>query len=192
MRSNSIRINSGMKTLITGLLLFSSVLSANETLALLKTPGHVAIARHALAPGTGDPAAFDLEDCSSQRNLSEEGRRQARNMGNLFREAGIREASVFTSQWCRCRDTATLMDLGKVAELPALNSFFRRPERKRAQISDLRKWLQKAPDGKPVILITHQVVITALTDVFPASGEILILRAGENGDWEVAGRVKTM
>ncbi len=151
-------------------------LRGEDPLSLLRQPGHIAIARHALAPGTGDPAPFDLSDCSTQRTLSETGRKQAGEMGERFRKAGIREASVFTSQWCRCRDTARLMNLGKVTDLPALNSFFGRPQQKGPQMESLRTWLQNAPKGTPVILITHQVVVTALTDVFPASGEILIQR----------------
>ena len=165
---------------------------ADDVLSLLKKPGHIAIARHALAPGTGDPANCTLEDCSTQRNLSDEGRKQAVKMGDLFRKAGIKDAAVYTSQWCRCRDTATLMDLGAVTDFPAINSFFRRPEQRRTQMSELRKWLKNPPKDKPIILITHHVVVTALTDIFPASGEILVLRQTDAGTWEVGGGVQTL
>lgn len=99
------------------------------SLALLKKPGHFAIMRHALAPGTGDPRNFDLTDCSTQRNLSEAGREQAKAVGELLRKSGIEKAGVYSSQWCRCLDTATLLGLGPVTELPALNSFFQQPEK---------------------------------------------------------------
>lgn len=181
-----------MKILLICFACLSSLVNANETLALLKQPGHLAIVRHALAPGTGDPGQFDLEDCNTQRNLSQRGREQARDMGDLFRKSGIKDAHVFTSQWCRCRDTAKLLKLGKSTDMPALNSFFSKPANRAPQMKELRKWLENPPKDKPVILITHQVVITELTNIFPASGEIIILRQTEAGEWKVAGSVKTM
>ena len=80
--------------------------------------------RHATAPGTGDPAEFQLDDCATQRNLSAVGREQARATGARLRAAGITSAEVYSSQWCRCLETARLLGLGEVLELPALNSFF--------------------------------------------------------------------
>ena len=92
--------------------------------AQIAKPGHIVMMRHALAPGTGDPSNFALGDCATQRNLSEAGRRQARRTGQFLREAGVRAARVLSSQWCRCLETARLLDLGPVEPLPALNSFF--------------------------------------------------------------------
>lgn len=92
-----------------------------------------AMMRHALAPGTGDPANFQLDDCATQRNLSEEGRRQAREIGERFRANGIADAQVVSSQWCRCRDTAELLGFPGWEDLPALNSFFRSRDRAEAQ-----------------------------------------------------------
>ena len=175
--------------LLLGLFQFAEAEEA-KILRLLRKPGHVAVARHALAPGIGDPENFNLEDCATQRNLSPEGRAQARKMGELFREQTIQEARVFTSQWCRCRDTARLLKLGKPTELPALNSFFRQRNGREPQMRELRAWLQKRPRDKPVVLVTHQVVITALTGVFPASGEILVLKDEGNGEWSLIGRIR--
>ncbi|MEM6421797.1 MAG: histidine phosphatase family protein, partial [Pseudomonadota bacterium] len=93
--------------------------------------------RHALAPGTGDPAAFELRDCATQRNLDARGRAQAVATGQMIRDAGIRIDAVLSSQWCRCLDTARLLDLGPVIEEPALNSFFRDRARGRPQTDDL-------------------------------------------------------
>ena len=90
----------------------------------------VALIRHAIAPGTGDPPGFLLRDCSTQRNLSKEGRIQARRIGDFFRAQGIKEALVYSSQWCRCLETARLLGFGPVQELPALNSFFEEPARR--------------------------------------------------------------
>jgi broad specificity phosphatase PhoE len=161
-----------------------------SVLQLLNQPGHIAIARHALAPGTGDPDDFDLRDCSTQRNLSASGREQAKQMGSTYRNNGIKDAHVFTSQWCRCKETADLLGFGAVTELPALNSFFSRPSLREPQMTELKRWLNEdRPTGKPVILITHQVVITALTGVFPSSGETIVLKETDQG-WEVVGRVK--
>jgi phosphohistidine phosphatase SixA len=137
----------------------------------------VVIMRHAMAPGTGDPANFRIGDCSTQRNLSEDGRAQARRIGDLFRANGTNAARVFSSQWCRCLDTASLLRLGAVREQPLLNSFFGKPEDGRAQTDSLRDWMTGLPTGVPVILVTHQVNITGLTNVFPSSGELVFVTA---------------
>lgn len=147
--------------------------------------------RHALAPGTGDPAAFTLGDCSTQRNLSDEGRAQARRIGERFRTNGIESARVFSSQWCRTLETAELLGLGPVQPLPSLNSFFRNYQRSDLQTRTLRQWLAEQASGEPLVLVTHQVNITALTDVYPASGELVVLRRTENGELEVVGTLET-
>ncbi len=143
----------------------------------LRNGSAVAIMRHALAPGFSDPAGFDVDDCSTQRNLSEEGRTQARKIGQLFRDQGIDAAQVISSQWCRCVDTADLLDLGTVATLPALNSFFENRSVADAQTEALRaalvEWIQ--PGSTPSVLVTHQVNIRALTQTSTSSGEILIV-----------------
>jgi hypothetical protein len=92
--------------------------------AALRDGGHVALIRHALAPGTGDPPEFRVEDCRTQRNLSPAGRAQARAIGERFRANGIGTAAVFSSQWCRCLDTARALALGEVTPFAGLNSFF--------------------------------------------------------------------
>jgi len=163
--------------------------ASDEVAANLAEPGHIAIMRHALAPGGGDPANFTLDDCSTQRNLSEAGRRQARRTGDFLRSVGVEQARVFSSQWCRCLDTAELLDLGPVEPLPALNSFFRDRERGPEQTQALREKIAGMDLSEPVVMVTHQVNITRLTDVFPSSGEIVVLRRGEDGDLAVLGTV---
>ncbi len=91
---------------------------------LWKQPGVHAIMRHASAPGFGDPEGFTLGNCKTQRNLSETGREEARALGEAIRSQGIQLTAIFSSQWCRCLDTARELKLGKVQALPALNSFF--------------------------------------------------------------------
>lgn len=157
----------------------------------LRSPGHVALMRHALAPGTGDPAAFTLGDCSTQRNLSADGRRQAADIGARFRANGIATARVLSSQWCRCLETARALRLGTAGEFPLLNSFFREMDRQAQQTEELRQWLADQPPDGTLVLVTHQVNITALTGIFPASGEIVVLRRLASGAIDVIGTIET-
>jgi len=155
----------------------------------LKRPGTVALMRHALAPGTGDPPDFSLADPSSQRNLDARGRAQARAIGAAFRARGIRIDRVLTSQWNRCRETAALLDLGPVEDFPALNSFFNDRSTEQAQTDALRALLAGLPPDEKLMLVTHQVNITALTGRFVSSGEIFVLSAGPGGAVEVLGEI---
>ena len=145
--------------------------------------------RHALAPGTGDPGNFVLEDCSTQRNLNDVGRRQAEAIGARFRSNGIETARVYSSRWCRCLETADLLGLGDVTPLPALNSFFQDRSKGPAQTAALKTFLSGRTAGEPMVLVTHQVNITALTDIFPTSGEIVVVNVRADGTVDVAGRI---
>jgi broad specificity phosphatase PhoE len=161
-----------------------------DVFALLKQPGHVLLLRHANAPGVGDPPGMVLGDCSTQRNLDERGRMQAKNLGERLRAAGVNDVIVYTSQWCRCRETARLLDIGRVREMPALNSFFEQPETKSERLGALRVFLERLPrDGRPVVFVTHQVTITALTGYFPASGEGLVLKLRAGGGFDRAAEL---
>lgn len=159
--------------------------------ALLRKGGHVALIRHALAPGTGDPPGFTLGDCATQRNLSDEGREQARRIGDLFRENGIPQASVFTSAWCRSHETAELLQLGPVTVLDPLNSFFQRRSEGERQTRALADWIAEQDALPPAVLVTHQVNITSLTGVFPGSGEIVVVGREPDGGIVVRGRIAT-
>ena len=140
----------------------------------LDRPGTILIMRHALAPGVGDPSGFRLDDPSTQRNLD---------------AAGFDPDRVLTSRWRRCSETAELLDLGPVEPFPALDSFFGRRERRAEQTEDLRHFLADLPPDHRVMLVTHQVNITALTGVVPRSGEILSLAVGPEGEVEVLERI---
>lgn len=157
----------------------------------LRSPGHVAVMRHALAPGGGDPESFKLRDCATQRNLSDSGRGQAKRIGDRLRANGVTAARVYSSQWCRCLETARLLGFGEITELPALNSFFQSMDRQEDQTATLKAWIKGQPLTTPTILVTHQVNITALTDIFPASGELIVLRRAGNGTLAVVGTVET-
>jgi phosphohistidine phosphatase SixA len=157
----------------------------------LRSPGHIAVMRHALAPGGGDPDAFQLRDCTTQRNLSDGGRAQAKRIGARLRANGVAAAQVYSSQWCRCLETARLLGSGAITELPALNSFFQSMDRREDQTIALKEWIKEQPLTIPTILVTHQVNITALTGIFPASGEIVVLRRAKDGTLAVVSTAKT-
>ncbi|WP_420406836.1 histidine phosphatase family protein [Hoeflea sp.] len=174
-----------MRWLLVLFFLFPGVALANDW-AALDEPGAMAIMRHALAPGTGDPAAFEIGDCSTQRNLDDRGRAQARAIGAAFRERGITFDRVLTSQWCRCRETAELLDLGEVSEAPPLNSFFRDRSTRAMQTEQIRSMIREA--SEPMMLVTHQVNISALTGQFTRSGEVLVIRL-KGDDVEILGSI---
>jgi broad specificity phosphatase PhoE len=186
-----------MRPLLTCLALLLPVLAfgadADEAALwkALRDGGHVALMRHAIAPGVGDPAGFRLEDCTTQRNLSAQGRAQARAIGERFRANGITTAAVLSSQWCRCLDTARELALGEVVAFPGLNSFFADRGEEARHTAAVRALIgERARSPLPLVLVTHQVNITVLTGVFPASGEIIVLRL--DGDTpSVAGRIRT-
>ena len=157
----------------------------------LNSKNHFALVRHALAPGTGDPPEFTLGRRETQRNLSEKGKKQAKRIGDLFRAHGINRAQVFSSEWYRCRETAELLDLGSVNSLPALNSFFRDYEQKESRTESLKIWLSQREMDMPLVLVTHQVNITALTGVYPSSGEIVVVEKDAQMGLKVLGSIKT-
>ncbi|MEO0442301.1 MAG: histidine phosphatase family protein [Pseudomonadota bacterium] len=149
--------------------------------------------RHALAPGTGDPSNFDIDNCRTQRNLSATGRQQAREIGaylkDSFKHAEIGSVKVFSSQWCRCKETARLLNLGEVVKLPIINSFFQNRSQGRPQTQALTTWLAEQDKQQITILVTHQVNITALTGIFPNSGEMIVFTLDENNTPRVITRL---
>jgi len=155
----------------------------------MQRPGAIALMRHAYAPGTSDPANFRLGDCATQRNLNDEGRAQAREIGDAFRANGIAIDQVFASQWCRSRETAELLDLGPVEPLPSLNSFFDARHRTDEQTRATLEFLRAQPDDRRLVLVTHQVNIRALTGRGTASGEFVVVEVTPEGELEVLGEV---
>lgn len=162
-----------------------------ELWARLAAGDHVAIMRHALAPGSGDPSNFKLDDCATQRNLSDRGRLEATHVGDNFRKHGINSAKVYSSQWCRCLETGKLLGLGPVEPLPLLNSFFATREQGDAQTEALRRWILEQDLSRPLVLITHQVNVYKLTDFYPGTGDIMVLHPEANGTLSVLGRLRS-
>ena len=132
--------------------------------------------RHSLAPGGGDPSGFDLKDCKTQRNLNQTGINQSKRIGRLFKKNKVPIDQVLSSQWCRCKDTAKHA-FKNYKEFSALNSTFRSPydENAKKQIKELKNFVKNwNGKGRNLILVTHYVIITAVTDAIPSSGEIVI------------------
>ena len=164
---------------------------ANEALwDLLKAGGQVAVIRHAsTVPGFGDPPGFRLDDCTTQRNLSEAGREEARRIGAAFRDRGVPVGRVLSSRWCRCLETARLA-FGTAEPWAPLDSFFDDRGREPEQTRQVRRLIEGRPPSGNLILVTHQVNITALTGISPAQGEMIILTPSGDGDFRVAGRLR--
>lgn len=155
--------------------------------------GVVALMRHATAPGFGDPDNFTIGDCSTQRNLSEAGRAQARATGEQMREQGIETLQLYSSQWCRCLETARLLGYGEPQPFPALNSLHARRENREPQMRELRRFINALPaDAPPVFMSTHHATIRALTGVGPGSGAVVLVKGDGAGDVEVLGRIDAL
>jgi phosphohistidine phosphatase SixA len=150
--------------------------------------GAIVLFRHANAPGGGDPPGFKLDDCRTQRNLDEAGRAQARRIGQALRERGIVVGAVRSSQWCRARETADLAFPGQRRDEAAFNSFFNRREEAPAQTAAAQRLLSRWQGPGVMVVVTHQVNITALTGVAPMSGEGVVARMVD-GQLRVLGRV---
>jgi broad specificity phosphatase PhoE len=156
---------------------------------LLESGGHVVVLRHAATePGLGDPPEFRLGECSTQRNLSEPGREEARRLGDVFRARRIPVARVLSSRWCRCVETAQLA-FGRVEAWPPLDSFFADPARGPDQTAAIRRLVAERPRDGNLVLVTHQVNITALTGIVTAAGELVVLTPGADGTFTVRGRM---
>ena len=141
----------------------------------LEDGGKLIFIRHAYAPGSGDPNNFNLNDCSTQRNLNEEGIKQAKNIGNFFKKNKIKIYKVFSSEWCRCKETAKIA-FNDFSTKNFLNSFYS-PEfqkNKSKQVKELSDYVRNFNSKKNLILITHYVLIYEILGYAPSSGEIVI------------------
>ena len=141
----------------------------------LKVGGKLIFIRHAYAPGGGDPENFNIYDCSTQRNLSESGRIQSRKIGNFFTENKIKIEKVYSSEWCRCKETASLA-FENFKTKSFLNSFFssKFAQNKNSQMRDFQKFLLDWDEKTNLVFVTHYVVISEILDYPSSSGEIVI------------------
>ena len=141
----------------------------------LKQGGKLIFIRHAYAPGGGDPINFDINKCSTQRNLSVSGRNQASEIGSFFKNNNILVDKVYSSEWCRCKETA-LIAFKEFETKNFLNSFFssKFTKNKDSQIEKLKEFINNWDGKNNVIFVTHYVVISEILNYAPSSGEIVI------------------
>ncbi len=187
-RSHLSRRRSALLLLLAPLLLIAAPAQAQSDWPALQE-GTVVLFRHANAPGIGDPENFTLKDCATQRNLDASGREQARRIGEQFRQKNIAVTQVLNSQWCRTRETAQLAFPGLASDSAPFNSFFEDSARSEEQTAAALQLLQRWQGPGVLVVITHQVNITALTGIFPASGAGVIVKPGASG-LTVIGRVQ--
>lgn len=167
----------------------ATAMTQSQLLDALRGGGHVLLLRHAQTdPGVGDPANFKLGDCTTQRNLSAEGRTQSKRIAEALTSHTVRFSRVLTSQWCRCRDTSSAF-AGNVEDFAALNSFFDDRATEPRQTREVRARLQRMPATETWLLVTHQVNIGALTGVSPAMGEGVVVKVAA-GQWRVLGNLR--
>ena len=149
---------------------------SNQTLIKeLQKGGKLIFIRHAYAPGGGDPENFDINDCSTQRNLSESGRIQSQKIGSFFKENKIPIAKVYSSEWCRCKETAYIA-FNNFETKNFLNSFYsiQFSHNRKKQVTEFKKFLNNWDQNQNIIFVTHYVVISEILNYAPSSGEIVI------------------
>ena len=168
---------------------FTTISFSTSILEGAREGNKVILIRHALAPGTGDPNDFSIEDCKTQRNLNKVGIEQSKKIGKIFKDNKIPIDIVLSSEWCRCKDTA-FYAFREFKEFSALNSTFSPPynENETRQVKEIEKYLMNwKGEGKNLTLVTHYSIITAITNAVPSSGEIVIADKNLN----VIGTIKT-
>ena len=164
-------------------------LASEQVWALLKGGGQVILMRHAITtPGVGDPPGMRLDDCSTQRNLTDEGRRHARRIGEAFRARGIVVDRVLASPWCRCLETARLA-FGKAEVSQPLSNLFGRSENQEKQVREMQALAGERRSGGNLVLVSHGVTISALTGVALDTAEMVVVTPQGAGRFAVAGRL---
>jgi phosphohistidine phosphatase SixA len=144
--------------------------------AALRTDGYVALIRHASAPGpAGDPAEYKLDDCTTQRNLSEQGRAEARALGDRFRMQQVKVGKVISSEWCRCRQTAELMNIGRVEVASTFNNAFVLNATRDALTAGARATIGAWRGPGTLVVVTHGQNIMAILGVHPREGEVIVV-----------------
>ena len=180
------RIHSSLlKWVMLGVVMSTSLhAAASELSESLKKSDHVLLMRHALAPGVGDPAGYKLQDCKSQRNLDTTGRAQAHKTGQWLKAQGVGNALVFTSAWCRCKETAENLAFGTPVLEASLNSFFDDMRQGPQSNANLQKFIVnqlKTKGDRALILVTHQVNITEFTGETIGSGDMVLAKVNAAG-----------
>ena len=170
------------------LFLFNHKSYADENIVeILKKNDNIIFIRHSLAPGSGDPENINLNDCKTQRNLNSEGIKQSKKIGNFFKKNNIRVEHIFSSEWCRCKDTA-FYAFENFKTFDALNSFYSEKfyKNKNKQIKKLKKFINDWDDSSNLVLVTHYVVILEILGIGAGSGEIII----SNKNYKIKDRIE--
>src|SRR6266436_3192941 len=162
--------------------------AADTVWEALQTAGSIVVLRHSFAPGGFDPPDARLDDCSTQRNLDDSGRRQARRIGEAFRQHGITVGSVLSSPRCRCLDTARLA-FGQAQPWLPLQGALRDAELRQRLVAEIKSAIAAHRDGPPLVLVTHGSVVSDLTGLNIRMGEFVVLGRGADGAYSVAGRL---
>jgi phosphohistidine phosphatase SixA len=165
-------------------LLAFTLAHASDLSNKLQSSDHVLLMRHTLAPGVGDPANYTLADCKTQRNLSAEGRQQAVIVGDWLRHQGVTHADVYSSAWCRCKDTAQLLGFKGWQIEPTLASFFDEMHKAPAQNQQLQNFIAeklKTKGKQPLILVTHHVNIFEFMGENVSSGDLVLAKVDAQG-----------
>ena len=151
--------------------------------------GYVLLMRHALAPGIGDPENFNVNDCSTQRNLNDEGRTDAREIGSWLKRRDVKIFRVESSRWCRAKETAELLDIGKVRPNKNFDSLFRDPDpANNPQTAAIKKRIFNHRNTRGLlVMVGHSVNIQTLTSTSLESGEGVLVRATPQGDLKILG-----
>ena len=163
---------------------FHAGLGASELSDQLSSDRYVLLMRHAHAPGVGDPLGYSLDRCETQRLLDDRGKSQAVRIGHWLRAQGVIQASVHASPWCRCRQTAELLDLGPVVIEPSLASFFDQPEQASSRNKSLQAFISKSlrlKNSRPLVLVTHHVNIREFVGQNVGSGDMVLAQVDANG-----------
>ena len=151
--------------------------------------GYVLLMRHALAPGIGDPENFNVNDCSTQRNLNDEGRTDAREIGSWLKRRDVKIFRVESSRWCRAKETAELLDIGKVRPNKNFDSLFRDPDpANHPQTAAIKKRIFNHRNTRGLlVMVGHSVNIQTLTGTSLESGEGVLIRATPQGELKILG-----
>jgi phosphohistidine phosphatase SixA len=184
------RVPAGALGALLAILILPGAARPSEPLwALLQGGGQVVLMRHAITtPGVGDPPGVRLDDCRTQRNLTDEGRRHARQVGEAFRIRGIAVDRVLSSPWCRCMETARLaFGAGEVS--PSLGNLFGRPEQRPKQVREMEVLVAGWAGRGNQVLVSHGSTIAALTGINPAAAEMVVVTPQGQGGFEVRGRL---
>jgi broad specificity phosphatase PhoE len=180
-----------MRYVIAAVLWLLTVSTAHASDAIweaLRAPGSVLVVRHSYAPGSFDPPTARLDDCSTQRNLDETGRAQARRLGEEFRRHGIAVGRILSSPRCRCLDTARLA-FGEPQAWDALQGALRDEALRQRQLAAIRQRMTEHGGGPPLVLVTHGSVVTDLTGLSVRMGAIVVLRRTADGSHAVVGEL---